>query len=171
MKAKLSSMAMPETKNANILKREELEKIVANCRKQNKTIVATNGCFDILHIGHLHLLNQAKALGNILIVGINSDRSVAALKGPERPVVNEEERAQIVANLKAVDYVSIFDEGTAVELLKILQPDIYVKGGDYNLKNLPEAEPVMAAGGQVKFIELAPRKSTTGLIDKIKALS
>jgi len=162
---------MPEIKTTNVLSRDDLREAVANCRRQNKTIVATNGCFDILHVGHLHLLNQAKALGDILIVGINSDRSVSKLKGPERPVVNENERAQIVANLKAVDLVSIFDEDTAVELLKSLKPDIYVKGGDYNLKNLPEAEPVISCGGKVKFIELAARKSTTGLIDKIKLLS
>jgi rfaE bifunctional protein nucleotidyltransferase chain/domain len=162
---------MPEIKSTNILMRSELEQIIAQCRQQNKTVVATNGCFDILHVGHLHLLNQAKALGDILIVGINSDRSVSELKGPERPVVNERERAQIVANLKAVDFVSIFDEGTAVELLKIIKPDIYVKGGDYNLKNLPEAEPVIANGGKVKFVELAPLKSTTSLIEKIRSLS
>jgi rfaE bifunctional protein nucleotidyltransferase chain/domain len=162
---------MPEIKNTNVLTRDELKEAVANCRKQNKTIVATNGCFDILHIGHLHLLNQAKALGDILIVGINSDRSVNKLKGAERPVVNENDRAQMVANLKAVDFVSIFDEDTALELLKSLKPDIYVKGGDYNLENLPEAEPVMSGGGKVKFVELAPRKSSTGLIDKIKSLS
>ncbi len=162
---------MPEIKTTNVLTRDELKEAVANCRKQNKTIVATNGCFDILHVGHLHLLNQAKALGDILIVGINSDQSVSKLKGPDRPVVNENERAQIVANLKAVDFVSIFDEDTAVELLRPLKPDIYVKGGDYNLKNLPEAEPVMSCGGKVKFVELAPRKSSTSLIDKIKSLS
>lgn len=162
---------MPEIKATNILTREELKEAVATYRKQKKTIVATNGCFDILHVGHLHLLNQAKALGDILIVGINSDNSVTKLKGADRPVVNENERAQIVANLKAVDFVSIFDEDTAVELLKSLKPDIYVKGGDYNLENLPEAKPVMSCGGKVKFVELAPRKSSTGLIDKIKSLS
>jgi rfaE bifunctional protein nucleotidyltransferase chain/domain len=162
---------MPESKPTTILTRDELREAVTNGRKQNKTIVATNGCFDILHVGHLHLLNRAKALGDILVVGINSDNSVTRLKGAERPIVNENERAQIIANLKAVDFVSIFNEDTAVELLKSIKPDIYVKGGDYNLESLPEAEPVISCGGKVKFIELAPRKSTTGLIDKIKSLS
>jgi rfaE bifunctional protein nucleotidyltransferase chain/domain len=171
MKARLPDTVMPEIKSTNVLTRDELKEAVAKCRKQNKTIVATNGCFDILHVGHLHLLNQAKALGDILIVGINSDRSVSKLKGAERPVVNENERALMVANLKAVDFVSIFDEDTAVELLRPLKPDIYVNSGNYNLETLPEAQPVMSWGGKVKFVEVAPRKSSTDLIDKIKSLS
>jgi rfaE bifunctional protein nucleotidyltransferase chain/domain len=170
MKAKLLSILMSDFENINILKRNELTQIIEKCKQQNKTVVATNGCFDILHVGHLQLLNKAKAFGDILIVGINSDNSVARLKGPERPIVNENDRARIIANLKAVDYVSIFDESTAVEFLKNLKPDIYVKGGDYNLKNLPEAQPVMENGGKVEFVELAPQKSSTALIDKIKSL-
>jgi len=162
---------MSQIIDSNILEKDELAQIVAQLRQAKKTIIATNGCFDILHVGHLWLLNQAKALGDILIVGINSDRSVRELKGLERPIVNEKDRAQVIANLKAVDYVSVFDEANAVELLKILQPDIYVKGGDYNLKNLPEADPVLRKGGKVHFIEFMPRKSSTSLIDKIKALS
>ncbi len=162
---------MPEMIVTNVLNRDELREAIAQCRKGKKTIVATNGCFDILHVGHLYLLNQAKTLGDILVVGINSDKSVTRLKGPERPVVTEKERAQIVASLKVVDFVSIFDEETAVELLKAIKPDIYVKGGDYNLENLPEAEPVISAGGKVKFVELAPRKSSSGLIEIIKSLS
>jgi len=162
---------MPENTMSHILKRSELKQAVANLRQQKKTIVVTNGCFDILHSGHLRLLNNAKGLGNILIVGVNSDRSVSKLKGAKRPVVSEGERAEIIANLKAVDFVTIFDEDTAVELLKIIEPDIYVKGGDYNLENLPEAAAVESFGGTVKFIKLLARKSTTDLIDKIKALS
>ena len=154
-----------------VLNRDELKKAVANCRLQNKKIVATNGCFDILHIGHLHLLNQAKALGDILIVGINTDRSVSKLKGPERPVVNESERAAVIANLRMVDFVTIFDEDTAIELLKAIEPDVYVKGGDYNLETLPEAAAVAAFGGTVKFVEFLPRKNSSSLIDKIKLLS
>ncbi len=162
---------MSENKINRILTRDELKQAIANSRAQKKRIVFTNGCFDILHVGHLHLLNQAKAFGDILVVGVNSDRSVSKLKGKERPVVNEKERAEILANLRMVDFVTIFDEDTAVELLKTIEPDIYVKGGDYNLDNLPEAPTIAAFGGKVEFIEFLPRKSTTGLIDKIKALS
>ena len=118
----------------------------------------------------MHVLNSAKALGDILIVGINSDCSVSALKGPDRPLVTELERAEILANLKAVDFVTIFDEATPAELLTIIKPDIHVKGGDYNLNNLPEASVVTANGGTVKFIELISGKSSTGLMEKIKSL-
>ncbi len=160
------------TENTNrILTREELAAAVLEWRKQNKIVVLTNGCFDILHIGHLYLLNKAKLFGDVLLVGINSDRSVAKLKGKERPIVNEKERAEIISSLRMVDYVSIFDEDTAIELIKAAEPDIYVKGGDYNLDNLPEAPTVSAIGGTIKFIEFLPRKSSTGLIDKIKTLS
>jgi rfaE bifunctional protein nucleotidyltransferase chain/domain len=170
MKAKLLDWLMPEMIVTNVLNRNELAEAIATCRKDKKTIVVTNGCFDILHVGHLHLLNQAKTLGDILVVGINSDKTVTKLKGPQRPVVTENERAQLIANLKAVDFVSIFDEDTADELLEAVKPDIYVKGGDYNLDNLPERQFILS-GGKVKFVELAPRKSTTGLIDVIRSLS
>jgi len=161
---------MPEKEISRILPLNKLKETVANCRRQNKVIVTTNGCFDILHSGHLHLLNSAKALGDILIVGINSDNSTKKLKGPDRPLVNEKERAEILANLRAVDFVTIFDDDTAIELLKAIKPDIYVKGGDYNPDNLPEAPIVSSFGGTIKFIELSPGKSSTGLIDKIKTL-
>lgn len=156
--------------SGHILTLDGLKEVVENCRKQNKVVVTTNGCFDILHSGHLHLLNSAKALGDILIVGINSDRSVKKLKGPDRPLVSENERAEILANLRAVDFVTIFDEDTAVDLLKAIQPNIYVKGGDYNPNNLPEAPTVATFGGTIKFIGLAPHKSSTTLINKIKSL-
>lgn len=164
-------MAENETQTSSrILGLNRLKEVIESYRKQNKVIVATNGCFDILHSGHLHLLNSAKAMGDILIVGINSDRSVKKLKGSHRPLVKENERAEILANLRAVDFVVIFDEDTAVELLKVIQPNIYVKGGDYNPDNLPESPIVAGFGGTIKFIELAPNKSSTSLIDKIKAL-
>ncbi len=158
---------MPENAASRILSRDQLKETVDWCRKQKKTIVATNGCFDILHSGHLQLLNSAKTLGDILIVGINSDLSVKKSKGNDRPLVNEKERAEILANLRAVDFVIVFDEDTAVELLKAIKPDIYVKGGDYNTNNLPEAPVMTSLGGTIKFIELAPGKSSTGLIEKI----
>lgn len=162
---------MPEIKDPSILNRAELQDKISHLRQQNKRIVATNGCFDILHIGHLSLLKQAKSFADILIVGINSDNSVKILKGPDRPVINEIERAQIIAALKVVDFVSIFEEKTAVELLKVIKPDVYVKGGDYTIADLPESEPVIASGGIVKIIPFVPFKSTTSLIEKIKNLS
>jgi rfaE bifunctional protein nucleotidyltransferase chain/domain len=160
---------MPK-ENSRILSLNELKEAINNCRQGNKVIVLTNGCFDILHSGHLHLLNSAKASGDILVVGINSDRSVKKLKGPDRPLVSEKERAELLANLRVVDFVTIFDEDTASNLLNEIKPDIYIKGGDYNPDNLPEAPVVASFGGRIKFIELAAGKSSTGLIDKIKTL-
>src|SRR5579872_5797317 len=116
---------------SRVLSLNELKDAIDNCRRTDKIIVLTNGCFDILHSGHLHLLNGAKALGDILVVGINSDSSVKKLKGADRPLVNEKERAEVLANLRAVDFVTIFEENTASDLLKHIKPDIYVKGGDY----------------------------------------
>ncbi len=161
---------MSEKEASRILSPQELAKEVASCRQQGKTIVTTNGCFDVLHTGHLHLLNSAKALGDILIVAINSDRSVSQLKGSMRPLVTQQERAEILANLRPVDFVTIFDEATPVELLTIIKPNIHVKGGDYNLNNLPEASVVTAHGGTIKFIDLVSGKSSTGLLDKLKSL-
>ena len=140
-------------------------------REIGKRIVFTNGCFDILHIGHIRYLTAAKELGNKinahLIVGLNSDSSVKMLKGENRPINNEDDRAEMLLALKAVDHVVIFSDKTAEDLIKKIKPEIYVKGGDYNWNNLPEAKIVESYGGRVEFIKFVDDHSTTKLIEKI----
>jgi len=151
-----------------ILTREQLAQRMAQWKAQGKTLVFTNGCFDLLHVGHLHLLEQAKAMGDLLIVGVNSDESVRALKGQGRPIVPEAERAELIAALECVDAVTIFPELTANALLQLIQPDYYVKGGDYTEQDLPEAETVVGYGGFVVILPYEPNHSTSALITRIR---
>jgi len=132
-------------------------------------VVLTNGTFDLLHVGHVRYLQEARDLGDVLVVGINSDASVRGYKGAGRPVVPQDERAEIVAALRCVDYVTIFDEPTATHLVETLQPDIYVKGGDYSpgAKPLPEAEAVLSYGGEVKIIPFVQGHSASDLIQRV----
>lgn len=140
--------------------------------------VFTNGCFDLLHLGHVRYLQEARALGDFLVLGLNADESVALLKGPGRPLVDEYERAEILAGLTCVDYVVVFPEKTANVTVDLLRPAIYVKGGDYaggpagepDLTRLPEAPSVLAYGGSIRLIPYLPGHSTTELIAKIKKL-
>jgi D-beta-D-heptose 7-phosphate kinase/D-beta-D-heptose 1-phosphate adenosyltransferase len=132
-----------------------------------RALVFTNGCFDLLHPGHLRYLAEARALGDFLLVGLNSDRSVRALKGPARPILNEAVRAEMLAGLAAVDAVTVFDQETPLELITFLGPDILVKGGDWPPERIVGAEAVLARGGQVRSLVLAEGFSTTGLIDLI----
>ena len=134
--------------------------------KGNK-IVFTNGCFDILHVGHVRYLQVAKNLGDVLIVGLNTDASVRKLKGNDRPINKEADRAEVLLALKAVDHVVLFGEQTAESLITEIKPDIYVKGGDYTLDTLPEAKIVQSYGGRVEFIPMVAGKSTTNVINKI----
>ena len=127
----------------------------------------TNGCFDILHVGHLRYLEEASEQGDILFVGVNSDDSVKRLKGPTRPINNENDRAEMLAGLKPVDYVVIFSENTPVELISELKPSIHVKGGDYKKEELPETEVVERNGGEVRILSLVEGKSTTNIVNKI----
>lgn len=142
-------------------------------RQQITTLVFTNGTFDLLHAGHIHYLQQARALGDALFLGLNSDSSITALKGPKRPLVSQEDRATILSALSCVDGIIIFDEPTAQHLIQHLQPEIYVKGGDYTLtpnqpeKLLPEASTVQAYGGQIHLIPLQAGRSSTALINRI----
>lgn len=153
-----------------VVQREELARICEQARAAKKTLVTTNGCFDILHVGHVRILKQARALGDILIVGLNSDASVQRLKGPERPINKTEDRAEVLASLECVDYVSVFDEDTPVEFLKAAKPNIHVKGADYKPKDLAETPVVESFGGRVEILALVPGKSTTNLVDKIRCL-
>ncbi len=148
--------------------RDNLSAFAAALRAHGQRIVFTNGCFDILHVGHVRYLGAARALGDCLVVGLNSDTSVRRLKGPERPVNEEADRAEVLDALRAVDYVTIFDEPTAAELIEIIRPDVYVKGGDYTIATLPEAEIVRGYGGRVEFIDLVPERSTTRVIEKLR---
>jgi rfaE bifunctional protein nucleotidyltransferase chain/domain len=136
---------------------------------EGRTVVWTNGCFDILHAGHVRSLRDAKALGDILVVGINSDASVRAIKGDTRPIVGQEDRAELIAALEAVDYVAIFDESDPIMALELLRPDIHCKGEEYanGTRPLPERETVLSYGGQIKFLPLHPGRSTSDLIDRI----
>lgn len=136
---------------------------------RGERVVATNGCFDLLHVGHVRYLAQARALGDALFVAVNSDRSARALKGPGRPLVPAAERAEILAALRCVEYVVIFDEDTAEDVMAALRPDVYVKGGDYTLDRLPEARVVQAYGGAVRLLPLVAGRSTSQLIARIAA--
>ena len=152
----------------NLITKENIKKIIDELKKQNKKIVMTNGCFDILHAGHVIYLNESKKFGDVLIVGLNSDVSVKALKGPTRPINSELDRAEVLLGLKSVDYVILFDEISPVNLLDEIKPNIYTKGADYTLETLPETKTVQKNGGEIKFIKLVEGKSTTKIIDKIK---
>ena len=150
-----------------VVKLDELLNIVEELKKQNKTIVTTNGCFDILHAGHVRYLNQAKSFGDILVLLLNSDSSVRKIKGPSRPLNCEEDRAEIIAGLYAVDYVVIFDEETPMNMLAQIKPHVHVKGGDYTEETLPEAKIIKDGGGRVEFIKFLEGRSTTNIINKI----
>ena len=155
-----------------IVRRSVLKGIADKLRQEGKTIVFTNGCFDILHIGHLRYLQEAKSLGDCLVVGLNTDDSVRRLKGPGRPFVPEFERAEMLAGFECVDYVSLFSEPTAINLIRELKPGIYVKGGDYtSLDQIPEAETVQTCGGKIVILPKVEGRSTTGLVSQIRTLS
>jgi rfaE bifunctional protein nucleotidyltransferase chain/domain len=149
------------------LERHQAVELAAQLKKRHQIVVFTNGCFDILHVGHVRYLQAARELGDCLVVGLNSDASVVRLKGPARPVNPETDRAEVLSGLAAVDYVVIFDEPTAEALVREIQPDIYVKGGDYAVELLPEARIVTEYGGKTVLIPEVPGRSTTNLIRKI----
>ncbi len=146
---------------------EELIKLL-NSEDGKGKVVFTNGCFDLLHLGHVRYLKEAKNLGDILIVGVNSDESVKKLKGEGRPILPEEARAEIISSLSFVDYVVIFAEETPEKLISLLKPDIHVKGGDYKGKEIPERRIVESYGGKVVLVDLVEGYSTTSIIEKIK---
>jgi rfaE bifunctional protein nucleotidyltransferase chain/domain len=149
---------------------DELGELGRVLREQGLRVVCTNGHFDLLHVGHLRYLQAARALGDVLVVGVNDDRVTTARKGPERPILPEDERAEMLAGLACVDYVTIFHEPTAERLVALLQPDVYVKGGDYAPGGaaLPEADVVAAHGGQTVILPLVPGRSTSDLVRAIR---
>lgn len=151
-----------------LIEKENLDKILKKLKDENKKTVMTNGCFDILHAGHVRYLKESKKFGDVLIVGLNSDSSVKALKGESRPINCELDRAEVLAGLEAVDYIILFDEISPIKLLDKIKPDVYTKGADYTIETLPEAKTVLGNGGRIEFIKLVEGKSTTKIIDKIK---
>ncbi len=150
-----------------IYHRNELAPLLQDAKAAGKVVVTTNGCFDVLHLGHLRYLQAARALGDLLVVAVNSDSSVRQLKGQHRPLVPESERAEMLAGLECVDYVVIFPEFTPISLLSELKPNVHVKGGDYTVEQLVEREVVEANGGKVIVGLNVPGKSTTNLIQVI----
>src|SRR5829696_731862 len=154
-----------------IVSQEELVRGIASDRSAGARIVLANGCFDVLHVGHVRYLAGARQLGDILIVGINSDKQVAIQKGPGRPVLPATERAEIVAALESVTYVTIFDEPTVEQLLLALKPDVHAKGTDYTTETVPERDVVRSYGGQVAIVGDPKDHSTSEIISRLGGLS
>jgi len=150
-----------------ILSRNNLVQVRKRLKAEGKRVVFTNGCFDILHRGHVDYLAKAKAQGDVLIVGLNADSSMKRLKGPGRPIVEEGDRAIVLAALAVVDYVCVFDEDTPYELIRALVPDVLVKGADWSVNDIVGKDVVEAAGGSVHTIEFLPNRSTSKIIQKI----
>lgn len=152
----------------SLVSREELKNIVESLKEDGKKIVFTNGCFDILHAGHVDYLAKAKAKGDILVLGLNTDASVSRIKGELRPIINEEERAFVLSNLRSVDYVTLFDEDTPIELISTIIPNVLVKGADWAIKDIVGGDFVIQNGGSVEPIEIVVDQSTSKIVDKIK---
>jgi D-beta-D-heptose 7-phosphate kinase/D-beta-D-heptose 1-phosphate adenosyltransferase len=147
--------------------KEDLRRIIEDLKTKGKRIVFTNGCFDLLHIGHIRYLEEAKALGDILVVGVNSDQSVSRIKGPYRPILPEEERAEVLSGLGCVDYITIFDEADPLALITFLQPHILIKGGDWTKETTVGKEVVEGLGGKVVILPFVQGASTSNLIETI----
>lgn len=148
----------------------DIEKLCEILHRAGQKIVFTNGCFDILHAGHVRYLEKARSFGDCLVLGLNTDASVRGNKGSARPINGELDRAEVVGALKAVDYVVLFGEKTAETIIAKVRPDVYVKGGDYTLETLPEAKIVQSYGGRVEFVQMVAGRSTTNVIKKIEQL-
>lgn len=151
-----------------IIPSDKVETFCAALREAGARVVFTNGCFDILHAGHVRYLNKAKSYGDVLVLGLNTDASVRENKGPARPINCEQDRAEVVGALRAVDYVVLFGERTAEAIIEKVHPDVYVKGADYEGKPLPEADVVARWGGRVVFVPMVAGRSTTHVIEKIQ---
>ncbi len=149
---------------------DKIESFCETLREAGQKVVFTNGCFDILHAGHVKYLETARSFGDCLVLGLNTDASVRENKGPERPINSELDRAAVVGALKAVDYVVLFGEKTAETIIAKVRPDVYVKGGDYTLGTLPEAKIVQGYGGRVEFVPMVSGRSTSNVVEKIKSM-
>ena len=150
-----------------LLQRENVADFVKKLHQSGKTVVVTNGCFDILHVGHVRYLQQTKSFADYSMVLLNSDKSVRSIKGPTRPINNELDRAEVLCALSCVDYVVLFDEDSPRNLLDEIKPDVYTKGADYTMETLPEADIMRKNGTRVEFIKFVEGKSTTNVIKKV----
>jgi rfaE bifunctional protein nucleotidyltransferase chain/domain len=155
--------------NGKVVSLEKAQTLREQAASQDKRVVFTNGCFDLLHVGHIRYLQEAKEQGDMLFVGLNDDESTRRVKGPGRPYVNQEDRAELLAALRCVDYVLLFSEDTAERLVGALKPEVYVKGGNYRREDLPEAGIVTGYGGEVYLTSLVADRSTTDLVSAILA--
>lgn len=151
-----------------VVKRENIRDIVKEIQKDGETVVTTNGCFDILHVGHVRYLQKTKTFADYSIVLLNSDKSVKAIKGEGRPINNENDRAEILCALSCVDFVVFFDEDSPRDLLDEIKPDVHTKGADYSVETLPEADVILKNGGKIEFIKFVEGKSTTNTINAMK---
>jgi len=158
----------PQPARLKIKSLASLKKAVTGARKRGRRVVFTNGCFDILHLGHVRYLDKARRLGDLLVVALNTDASVRRLKGKGRPLNSERDRAEVLASLQCVDYVTLFKEQTPLRVIKTLRPNVLVKGGDYKIKEIVGHELVLKDGGRVVSIPLVKGRSTTTLIKKMK---
>ena len=149
-----------------LVKREDVRALIDVIHHSGKTVVTTNGCFDILHAGHVRYLEKTKSFADYLIVLLNSDKSIKSIKGPSRPINSENDRAEILSALRCVDYVVLFDENSPRDLLDEIKPDVYTKGADYTMETLPEADIMKKNGTRVEFIEFLEGRSTTKTIEK-----
>jgi D-beta-D-heptose 7-phosphate kinase/D-beta-D-heptose 1-phosphate adenosyltransferase len=168
LQALTSDPSLRAAHSPKILREESLPVLAQTLRRNGRKVVFTNGCFDLLHMGHVDLLERARALGDVLIVGLNTDASIRRLKGAERPVQTFESRSRVLAGLAAVDFVVGFEQDTPIELIRQISPQVLVKGGDYTIESVVGAEIVMAAGGKVEILSLVPGHSTTGLVEKAR---
>ena len=150
-----------------LLGRKNITEFVKKLHDAGKTVVATNGCFDILHVGHVRYLQKTKTFADYSIVLLNSDKSVKSIKGDSRPINNENDRAEVLMALSCVDFVVMFDEDSPAELLDEIKPDVYTKGADYTMDTLPERDIIIKNGTSVEFIDFVQGKSTTNIIEKI----
>ena len=151
-----------------LLRRENVADFVKKLHQSGQTVVVTNGCFDILHVGHVRYLQKTKSFADYMIVLLNSDKSVRSIKGPTRPINNEQDRAEVLNALACVDYVVMFDEDSPANLIDEIKPDVYTKGADYTMETLPEADIMRKNNIKVEFIEFVAGKSTTNTINKMK---
>ena len=156
------------TLSAPILDRDQIRAACSDVRARGGSVVLANGCFDLLHVGHLRYLNAAKQLGDILVVGVNSDIQARALKGEGRPFTIQHERAELIAGLKCVDYVTIFEEPTVEELIRAIRPDVHAKGTDYTEESVPEREIIREVGGRVAIVGDPKDHSSTEMIDTLR---
>lgn len=153
-----------------VIKRENIRALVKEIQGRGQTVVTTNGCFDVLHVGHVRYLTQTKSYADYSIVLLNSDKSVKSIKGEGRPINNEDDRAEILCALSCVDYVVLFDEDSPRDLIGEIKPDVHTKGADYSVETLPEADVILKNGGRIEFIEFVEGKSSSNTIEAMKRL-